>query len=590
MDRNRIEFTGIPASPGIVIGKVLVYDVAPTSVARRLVSEEEIPDEIRRFRDACDDARAEFESVRDAVGDEFEKRIIGNYVLMLGDPELREQTEKIIRSDSVNAEFALGQYMDRLERDIRSRGSDFFNDRLSDLRTVQRRVNDLLSGEGRRVLPVLQEPVIVVSHDLSPSDTAHMDKEKVVGFATDVGGRTSHTAIMARSMEIPAVVGLEKITQATRTGDHIILDGSSGAVYVNPRGDVLRRYWHKQKQLLAVERNLENLQRLPAETLDGVRVELGANIEFPKEIAAVKRYGAHGVGLFRTEFLFMARETLPTEDEQYTHYREVAEAFNPDPVTIRTLDLGGDKFASSIRISPELNPMLGSRAIRFCLSRPDLFRTQLRAILRASPHGRLRIMYPMISSLWELERANELLAEARADLRAEGVPVAEEIPVGVMIEVPSAAIIADRFASRTDFFSIGTNDLIQYTLAVDRTREGVAHLYDPQHPAVLRLICSVARAAHEAGIPVAMCGEMAGDPAFVPLLLAFGLDELSMSPISIPEVKRVIRSIRVSDMADSVEQALSFASTEEVQAFIRDLNRRVLGEEVHAWKDPNPVR
>jgi phosphotransferase system enzyme I (PtsI) len=590
MDRNRSEFTGIPASPGIVIGKVLVYDVAQTSVARRLISEDEVPEEIRRFRKACDDARAEFESVRNAVGDEFEKRIIGNYALMLGDPDLREQTERIIRSDFVNAEFALAQYMDRLERDIRSRGSDFFNDRLSDLRTVQRRVNDLLSGEGRRVLPVLKEPVVIVSHDLSPSDTAHMDKEKVVGFATDVGGRTSHTAIMARSLEIPAVVGLEKITQVARTGDHIILDGSSGGVYVNPRGDILRRYWHKQKQLLAVERNLENLQTLPAETLDGVQVELGANIEFPKEVAAVKRYGSHGVGLFRTEFLFMGRETFPTEEEQFEHYREVAEAFNPDPVTIRTLDLGGDKFASSIRISSELNPMLGSRAIRFCLSQPDLFRTQLRAILRASPYGRLRIMYPMISSLWELERANEILAEARAELHSQGIPVAEEIPVGVMIEVPSAAIIADRFAQKTDFFSIGTNDLIQYTLAVDRTREGVAHLYDPNHPAVLRLIHCVVQAGHEAGIPVAMCGEMAGDPAFVPLLLAFGLDEFSMAPIAIPEVKRVIRNLRVSDLGDCMEQVLSFASTEEVQEFIRDLNRRVLGEEVNAWKDPMPAQ
>jgi len=589
MDRNRTELTGIPASPGIVIGKALVYHVVPASVARRIVAPEDIHEEIQRFRAALDEARADFDSIQGSIGDEFEKRLLGTYALMLGDPELREQTEKIIRNNSVNAEYALSQYMDRLEKDIRSRGSEFFNDRLSDLRTVERRVLDILSGEGRRVLPVLEEPVIIVSHDLSPSDTSHMDKDKVIGFATDVGGRTSHTAIMARSLEIPAVVALERITQLVRTGDHIIVDGTSGTVYVNPRGDVLRRYWHKQKQLLAVERDLETLQHLPAETLDGVRIELGANIEFPKEIEAVRRYGSHGVGLFRTEFLFMGQDSLPTEEEQFEHYREVARAFEPDYVTIRTLDLGGDKFASSIRISPELNPLLGSRAIRFCLSRPDLFRTQLRAILRASPYGRLRIMYPMISSVWELERANELLEEARAELRGEGIEVADEIPVGVMIEVPSAAIIADQFARRADFFSIGTNDLIQYTLAVDRTREGVAHLYDPQHPAVLRLIRSVVRAGHDAGIPVAMCGEMAGDPNLVPLLLAFGLDEFSMAPIAIPEVKRVIRNIRVADLVGTDEQAVAFGTTEEVQAFIRDLNRRVLGEEVDAWKKPSTV-
>jgi len=575
MTANETVLRGIPVSPGVVIGKAFLFDTASVHVPRRRIDPAEIESETERFMTALDKTQREIQDLRDGMTDEFEKRVMTSYISMLRDPDLIERTRLTIRNELINAEYAFSKYMDRLSRDLRDRGSDFFIERLSDIRDLAKRILGYLTGQGRESLANLPEEVIVVAHDLSPSDTALMNKEKVIGIATDIGGRTSHTAIMARSLEIPAVVALESVSESVETGDLLAIDGSMGYVYVNPNEETLARYRREQSLFFEHERDLESFLELPAVTRDGKAVELFANIEFSGESLSVKRHGASGIGLFRTEFLFMNREHPPSEEEQYRAYREVLEALPGYPVTIRTLDLGGDKFASAVRLAPELNPLLGARAIRFCLARPEIFRAQLRAILRASVHGDLHVMYPLISGIEELEQANEILEEERRALLAKGIPVKERIPVGVMIEVPSAAVIADQLARRADFFSIGTNDLVQYTLAVDRTGEHVSHLFDPLHPAVIRLIKLIIEAGHNAGIPVAMCGEMAGDSLVVAFLLGLGLDQFSVSPIVVPEIKKVIRSLSVADLVDVPSHVEKMGTLEEVHRYVDQLNKRL---------------
>jgi len=454
---------------------------------------------------------------------------------------------------------------------------EYLKERVVDVNDVGKRILYNLLGRERRGFEDLKEKVVVVAHDLSPSDTAAMHKQKVCAFITDIGGKTSHTAIMAKSLEIPAVVGVEEATTKIKAGDILIVDGGTGTVIIGPDEETLQAYQREELKLRGITEGFLSLKDLPAVTLDGKSVEIVANIELPEEVPSVKLHGAGGIGLYRTEFFYMNRRDLPSEEEHYQAYRYVAEEMNPYPVVIRTLDLGGDKFLSQFEIPKDMQPFLGWRAIRFCLARPDIFKVQLRAILRASVHGKLKLMYPMISGIEELQQAKKILEEAKKELKDRGIPFNNDIEVGAMIEVPSAAITADLLATEVDFFSIGTNDLIQYSLAVDRTNEKVAYLYEPAHPAVLRLIKNIIEAAHDAGIRVGMCGEMAGEPAFVLVLLGLGLDEFSIPPQVVPEVKYIIRSIKLSEAQAIAKEVLNLSTGKEVEEFSRVKLRKILG-------------
>ena len=424
----------------------------------------------------------------------------------------------------------------------------------------------------------LKEKVIIIAYDLSPSDTAVMHKKNVIGFATDIGGRTSHTAIMAKSLEIPAVVGLERVTSVVRNGKTVIVDGNRGLFIAEPSKRTLDRYTAQKKRYEKLEKELSTLKNLPCETLDGHRVELSANIELPEEVPSVLKHGADGIGLYRSEYLYINRVDLPNEEDQFRAYKEVARKMGSRRVIIRTLDIGGDKFLSQLEIPREMNPFMGWRAIRFCLARPEIFKMQLRAILRASTFGNLKIMYPMISGVEEIRQANAILEEVKSDLKKRKIPFDRNIEVGAMIEIPSAALTSDILAKEVDFFSIGTNDLIQYALAVDRVNEKIAYLYEPAHPAVLRLIRDVIHNGHKNGIWVGMCGEMAGDPALVLILLGMGLDEFSTSPILLPEIKKIIRAFTLKEAKKMAEKALTFGTGKEIAQFAGDVLRKALPE------------
>ena len=441
---------------------------------------------------------------------------------------------------------------------------------------VGKRILRNLLGKEKRGLDDLKEKAIIVSHDLSPSDTAAMHTKNVAAFVTDMGGKTSHTAIMAKSLEIPAVVGLEGITVKVSPGDILIVDGNTGTVIINPDEETLKEYQQELLKLRHIAERFSLVKELPAITTDGREILINANIEFPDEVASVKLHGSEGIGLYRTEFFYMNRKDSPSEEEHYQAYKYVAEQMNPHSVVIRTLDLGGDKFLSQFQIPHEMQPFLGWRAIRFCLARPDIFKLQLRAILRASVHGNLKLMYPMISGIEELRQANGLLQEAKDELRQKGMKFNDNIPVGVMIEVPSAAMTADILAKEADFFSIGTNDLIQYCLAVDRGNEKVAYLYEPAHPAVLRMIRMVIDSAHQAKIKVAMCGEMAGEPSLALILLGLGLDEFSVPPQVIPELKFIIRAIGFKAVQDIASEAMKLSTGTQVEEFAKDRLAEIL--------------
>ncbi|MFA5101488.1 MAG: phosphoenolpyruvate--protein phosphotransferase, partial [Candidatus Omnitrophota bacterium] len=422
----------------------------------------------------------------------------------------------------------------------------------------------------------LKERVVVVAHDLSPSDTAAMHKQMVCAFVTDIGGKTSHTAIMAKSLEIPAVVGLGEMINKIKTGDVLIVDGTMGVVIVNPDEETLRIYQEEEKKLQGIAEKFLQVKDLPAVTLDGRIIDVAANIELPDEITSVKIHGGQGIGLYRSEFFYMNRKDAPTEEEHFHAYKYVAEEMNPHPVIIRTLDLGGDKFLSQFEMPKEIKPFLGWRAIRFCLARPDVFKMQLRAILRASVYGKLKLMYPMISGIEELRQANAILAECKEELRKLRQPFDEDIEVGVMIEVPSAAMTADHLAKEADFFSIGTNDLIQYALAVDRTNEKVAYLYEPAHPAVLRMIKGIIDAAHANNIWVGMCGEMASDEIFTPVLLGLGLDEFSMPSLAVPQIKYILRSMTMAEAQKIALEALSLTTAKSVESYMQSKLKEIL--------------
>lgn len=561
---------GIPVSQGVSRSRVVVLDRTRIDPAKWGILESDPAGEEDRLQASLMETRRQIlavqERLREALGAK-EAQIFDAHLLVLEDPMLIEEATRFIREDLVTAEFALHKASEKYAEALGKVDDSYLSERAADIRDVAQRVlADLMDQALCTGLADLTEPCVVVAHDLTPSDTAMMDPAMVLGFATEVGSRTSHTAILARSLRIPAVLGLGEAISELHTGESVLLDGFNGFVVIDPSEQTLFEYGQLVDRQTSIEKSLEVIHDDAAETRDGHRIILSANIERAADVESVLQCGAIGVGLFRTEFLFINRSDLPNEEEQFAAYRKVTESLAPDPVIIRTLDLGGDKLLSHVNVAEEMNPFLGWRAIRLCLQEKDLFRTQLRAILRASVFGNLKIMYPMISGVEELEAANVLLDECREQLRDEGVAFAEDVEIGVMIETPSAAMIADSLARRVKFFSIGTNDLIQYALAVDRLNEKIAHLYEPTHPGILRLIKATVDAGQAHGIWTGICGEMAGDLAAVPLLLGLGVSELSVTPSMVPRVKMLICSIEMSEARKLAEFALDSDSPKEILA------------------------
>ncbi|MEA2034146.1 MAG: phosphoenolpyruvate--protein phosphotransferase [Euryarchaeota archaeon] len=573
-------YEGIAASPGLIEGKAFLFDTEEVSVVPHPVEKREVPEEIARFEDALIATRRELLRIRQQLARRLKRSetdLFNAHLLVVEDRTLIEEVIRGIEDKHLNAEYVFQQVISRYEQAFSQIKDDYLKERIKDIQDVARRVLSNLTGRKRQDLARLEEEVIVIAPDLSPSDTALMHKEKVIGFATDVGGRTSHTAIMARSLAIPAVVGLKKVSAEVRNGDLVVVDGNKGLFIVNPSRTTLNRIHREQKRITEFEKKLQILRDLPAETADGFRVTLAANIEMPEDLPSVISHGAQGVGLYRTEFFYLNRDDLPSEEEQFGAYNEVAKKLKPQSVIIRTLDLGGDKFNSSLRMPPEINPFLGCRAVRFCLERPDIFRTHLRAILRASRNKNVKVMFPMISGYSELNRILEIWEEEKSGLKKEGIPFDPQMEVGIMIEVPSAVVVADILAEEVDFFSFGTNDLIQYTLAVDRVNEKIAYLYNPLHPAILRSLHQVIEVAHNNNIWVGMCGEMAGDPLAIPLLLGMGLDEVSVSPAMVPEVKKIIRSLKLAEVRELTRRLLNYRSAVEIDREVRKALRGVEG-------------
>ncbi len=563
---------GIPVSPGIAIGKVHLLDSEELlKTVPHSVGPEDISKEIARFEDALTHTRSEILGIRKKIAAQIGREysdIFNAHLLILEDRTLIEDVIGGIKEKKVNAEYAFSVVVDRYFKAFSQIDDEYLKERVADIKDIARRLMKNLCGAVKSSLDHGTEDVIMIAHDLSPSDTAMINKEKVLAFVTEIGGPTSHTAILGRSLEIPAVVGLDRITSEVKNGDILIVDGTHGIVIVDPDPATIEEFTHEGARIVQLTTELDKLKYLPAETLDGKRVVLAANIEFPDETTSALAHGSEGIGLYRTEFFYLNRTDLPSEEEQYQAYKQVAEKIAPFPVIVRTFDLGGDKFLSSLELPREMNPFLGWRAIRFCLARVDIFKVQLRAILRASVHGRLKIMYPMISNLQELMRANQILNECREELRRENIPFEPEIEVGAMIEIPSAAITSDILAPHVDFFSLGTNDLIQYSLAIDRVNEKVAYLYEPTHPAILKLIRQVIENGHRQQKWIGSCGEMSGDPAIALLLIGLEIDEISTSPLVIPKVKKIIRSVTFKEAQMIAQRAMEFSTGQEIMDFL----------------------
>jgi phosphotransferase system enzyme I (PtsI) len=579
------ELAGISASPGVAIGEVFLYLDDDPTVPHYQLDAREVDAERQRFNDAVTRAREEIEALkedaREHAGDR-QRQLLDSHLLMLSDREFLGEIEERLKSEQCNVEWVLQRTMQDLVDRLGGSEDLYLRERTSDLHDVSKRILSHLMYQERLSLADLEREVILVTRDLLPSDAVAMNKRMVKGIAMDAGGRTSHSAILARSFEIPSVVGLTSVSSRLHNGDRLIIDGNRGRVILRPDERTEQRYLRIQREWRKREVQLMGLNDLPAETKDGKLIRLDANIEVPDEVDAILSHGADGVGLFRSEFLFLSSGHLPSEEEQYEAYRQVLTGLGKRPVTIRTLDIGGDKVAPELEGLGEPNPILGWRAIRFCLSRPELFRTQLRALFRASTHGMLRIMFPMISGLDELVTAYQMADQVRAELRAEGHAVSDNVPIGIMIEVPAAAMTADILARKADFFSIGTNDLIQYTIAVDRGNEKTAYLYEPFHPGVIRLIKTVVDSGHSAGIPVGMCGEMAGDPVSTALLVGLGLDEFSMSASSIPEVKRIIRDLTIAESEELLGKVMEMGSAKKIDGFVQDVMERRF--DVHVYE------
>jgi phosphoenolpyruvate-protein phosphotransferase (PTS system enzyme I) len=580
--REEIRFHGAGVSPGIAQGAIHVVRDDLDDVARYRIEPAQIANEIGRFETALIQTRTQILEMQQKIAESIGAKdagIFDAHLLVVEDRTLIDEVLRKLEADLCNVEWVFQEVATNYAETLSKIDDPYLRERALDIEDVTRRVIRNLQGKAPKTFLALTEPHILVAHNLTPSDTATMNRERVLGIAIDLGSRTSHTAIMARSLNIPAIVGLHDVTEKLETGQHVLLNGTDGLLVVDPTPETLARYGELESKRVQITQKLAELRETKSTTRDGRHIVLSANIELPGDVDAVATNGAEGIGLYRTEFLYLNRATLPTEDEQYETYRKVAERVSPDPLIIRTFDLGGDKLApGAADVGDELNPFLGWRAIRFCLENIDIFKNQLRAILRASAVGNVKIMFPMISGVGELRRALSVLAECKEELRRTGSTFSDATEVGAMIEIPSAALSADILAREVDFFSIGTNDLIQYAIAVDRVNERIAHLYEPTHPAVLRLLKMIADAARANEIWVGVCGEMAGDIALTPLLLGLGMDELSAGATLVPRVKRAVQSLTIPECRQLVDEALELETPSEILARCLELAGKRYGD------------
>lgn len=561
---------GIAASDGVAIAKAYLLVEPDLSFSNEKTDNPEA--EVQKFNEALKNSKIELTKIRNHAEEQLgadKAAIFDAHLLVLDDPELIQPIEEKIKNESASAPQALTEVTQGFITIFESMDNEYMKERAADIRDVSKRVLAHILGVELPNPSIIDESVIIVAHDLTPSDTAQLNKQYVQGFVTNIGGRTSHSAIMSRSLEIPAVVGTKSISDSVQQGDMVIVDGLTGDVIVNPSDDEIKAYQHKRESFFADREALKQLRDEPSKTKDGHEVELAANIGTPNDLEGVHNNGAEGIGLYRTEFLYMGRDNMPTEDEQFEAYKKVLESMDGKRVVVRTLDIGGDKELPYLNLPKEMNPFLGYRAIRLCLDQPDIFRPQLRALLRASAYGKLNIMFPMVATIQEFRDAKALLLEEKENLKQEGVEVSDDIELGIMVEIPSTAALADVFAKEVDFFSIGTNDLIQYTMAADRMSERVSYLYQPYNPSILRLIKQVIDASHQEGKWTGMCGEMAGDETAIPLLLGLGLDEFSMSATSILKARRQIKDLSHTEMVQLADRALNCATVDEVVDLVK---------------------
>jgi phosphotransferase system enzyme I (PtsI) len=575
---------GIAVSSGIIIGKAHLIDRSRVKILYQyLISDQQVSKEVERFKDALNAAKDQIVHLKNRMPEQIKRHsfILDSHLMIMDDSMFFNATINGILSEKINAEWALKKSVQNIETLFSQIDDPYIKERIVDVEYVAERVLRNLAGKEQESLYEINERVIIVAHELSPADTSSINIGKVMGFITDVGGRTSHAAIIAQSLKIPAVVGLESVTRQVQEGTLLIVDGNTGEVIIDPDDDLIIVYQEKQLDQEKFESSIIRLSHLPAETKDGHKISVRANIEFLEEVATAKDHGAEGIGLYRTEFHYLRAQGLPSEDELFEDYKEVAEIIAPNPVTVRTLDLGGDRFSAEISWTKETNPALGLRAIRFCLQQPKMFKSQLRAILRASAFGNIQVMFPMISGLQELLDSRKMLKEVMAELDQEGVAYDRNIKVGLMIEVPSAVTVADILAKHADFFSIGTNDLIQYALAIDRVNEHVAFMYQPFHPAILRMILQVIKAAKKAGIKVALCGEMAGDPLCTSVLMAMGIEELSLNAGGIPMIKKMVRSLSLDQAKADLRKIMKLDTASQVREFIVKKMQPLLDELDH---------
>ncbi|EGQ4404003.1 phosphoenolpyruvate--protein phosphotransferase [Staphylococcus pseudintermedius] len=561
---------GIAASDGVAIAKAYLLVEPDLSFSNEKTDQPEA--EVQKFNEALNNSKIELTKIRNHAEEQLgadKAAIFDAHLLVLDDPELIQPIEEKIENESASAPQALTEVTQNFITIFESMDNEYMKERAADIRDVAKRVLAHILGVELPNPSIIDESVIIVAHDLTPSDTAQLNKQYVQGFVTNIGGRTSHSAIMSRSLEIPAVVGTKSISESVQQGDMVIVDGLTGDVIVNPSDDEIKAYQHKRESFFADREALKQLRDEPSKTLDGHEVELAANIGTPNDLEGVHNNGAEGIGLYRTEFLYMGRDNMPTEDEQFEAYKKVLESMEGKRVVVRTLDIGGDKELPYLNLPEEMNPFLGYRAIRLCLDQPEIFRPQLRALLRASAYGKLNIMFPMVATIQEFRDAKALLLEEKENLKQEGVEVSDDIELGIMVEIPATAALADVFAKEVDFFSIGTNDLIQYTMAADRMSERVSYLYQPYNPSILRLIKQVIDASHQEGKWTGMCGEMAGDETAIPLLIGLGLDEFSMSATSILKARRQIKDLSRTEMVQLADRALNCATVDEVVDLVK---------------------
>ena len=587
---KEIVLDGINASPGICIGKAYLVDKEGVEIiSRYLIPKVQIANELKRFKAAVKKSRDEIRAIIENTPDDFRQQssILETQEVLLKDKLLYGKTIAIIEQEGVNAEWALKKVVAHLKSIFQGMADPYLRERASDVVNLSDRIMRNLVGVKQVDIGMIDKRVILVARDLSPAETSQIRLERIKGFITDQGGKSSHTGIIARTLEIPAVFAVGNATASIKNDDLIVLDGITGTVIVHPNEKTLVRYEQRRIRYERQKAAISRRSRLPVETLDGQSVKVMGNIELPEEVVSVVNYGGDGIGLYRTEFQYMSRPRLPGEDELYDKYSDVVQVMAPKPVTIRTLDINGDKAMSTENGLNEANPALGLRGIRYCLQRPDVFRTQLRAILRAAVYGKVRIMFPMVATQGEVVQAKQALKEAAASLAQEKVAFNDDLEIGVLVEVPSAVIMADAIAEEADFFSIGTNDLIQYTLAIDRNNKNVAHLFRPLDPAILRMLKHITDIAAQKNIKVVICGEMASDPLHTPILLGLGIDELSMNPQAIPTVKQMIRSIKISDTRALVEEALKLMSAEKVSSLLHDTYGDILSEFDRADTDAN---